>query len=297
MTATKLNCLLSRPPLTTKKVGIQGALGSYHHQAADLYLNSIEKEVVPIDTFHQLFNDLKNGKIDYAIVALENSIAGLIHTNYNLLARSNAKIIGEINLPINHHLLALNNCNLEDVKEIHSHPMAILQCLDLLNEFELNGVKIVETIDTALSAKYITENKIKDIAAIASSQAAEMYNLNILKSNIQSQKNNYTRFVCLTMDDTTREFEPKKLESRIKTTFILEDIKINFHLPEILSLFNQCEVDINLLIPLRNFSSKESYNYIIDATCLSHYQIAEIKKLAHNHHFHLNSIGIYESRS
>jgi prephenate dehydratase len=133
------------------------------------------------------------------VMAIENSIAGSILPNYNLLQKSNLKIIGEIYLQIRQNLLVNPGVKLEDIREVHSHTMALQQCYDFLDKHKW---KLVETDDTALSAKNIHQHKSKHVAAIASKLAAELFSLEVLAPNIHTMKNNYTRFLMLEREET-----------------------------------------------------------------------------------------------
>ena len=137
-------------------------------------------------------------------MAIENSIAGSILANYNLLQRSNLVIVGEVYLQINQNLLVNPGVKLEDIREVHSHPMAIQQCFDFLDKHDW---KLVETEDTALSAKHIHQHKSRHMAAIASKLAAELFDLEIIAPNIHTLKNNYTRFLILKREDTIQEID------------------------------------------------------------------------------------------
>lgn len=177
------------------KVAIQGIAASFHEVAALTYFSS-PVETVECLSFHQLCECLKNGGSDYAVMAIENSIAGSILPNYFLLQSYHFSIIGELYLPIHMHLLVLPGVKLADVKCIESHPMAIRQCSEYLHA--LNGVEIRESDDTALSAKRVKELKLKDTAAIANEHAAKMFGLEILEKRIETHKKNFTRFLILT---------------------------------------------------------------------------------------------------
>ena len=176
-------------------VAIQGIAASFHEMAA---LNYFEVPIETIEclTFHQLCESLKNGKSDFAVMAIENSIAGSILPNYFLLQDYHFSIVGEIYLPIHMHLLALPGVKLSDVKTIESHPMAIRQCSEYLQE--LNGVEIRESDDTALSAKRVSELKLRNTAAIANESAAKKFGLEIIEKRIETHKKNFTRFLILT---------------------------------------------------------------------------------------------------
>ena len=177
------------------KIAIQGITTSFHEVAAFTYF---QEPVTTIEclSFHALCESLKNGESDYAVMAIENSIAGSILPNYFLLQEYHFSIIGEIYLPIHMHLLALPGVDLKDIKIIESHPMAIRQCSDYL--YKLKGMQIMESDDTALSARKVKELKLKDTAAIANEYAAKKFGLNILEKRIETHKKNFTRFLILT---------------------------------------------------------------------------------------------------
>jgi prephenate dehydratase len=135
------------------------------------------------------------------VMAIENSIAGSILPNYNLLQKSSLTIIGEIYLPIKQQLLVNPGVQLEDIREVHSHHMAIQQCLEFLDKYNW---KLVETEDTALSAKHVQQHRSKHIAAIASKLAADLFSLEVLAPNIHTMKNNYTRFLVLQPEEVAQ---------------------------------------------------------------------------------------------
>jgi len=177
-----------------KKVAIQGYEGSFHQVAARHFFGK-NVEVIPCDTFRQVVQLGADAKLsDGAVMAIENSIAGSILPNYNLLQKSKLQVIGEVYLSISQNLLTYPGVKLEDIKEVYSHPMAILQCLDYLEKYNW---KLVESEDTALSAKVVHQNKSKHTAAIASKLAAQMFDLNIIKPDIHTLKNNITRFLIV----------------------------------------------------------------------------------------------------
>jgi prephenate dehydratase len=177
-----------------KKVSIQGYEGSFHQIAAQQFLGR-DVEVIPCATFREVVQVASGAQSDGGFMAIENSIAGSILPNYSLLQRSHLKINGEIYLQIHQNLLANPGVKLEDIREVHSHPMALLQCTDYLEQRP--NWKLVETEDTALSAKHLHQHRHKHAAAIASTLAAELFHLSILAPAIQSNKNNFTRFLFL----------------------------------------------------------------------------------------------------
>ena len=187
-----------------KKISIQGFEGSFHQVAARQFFGN-DVEILCCSTFREVVKIASNkNESDGGVMAIENSLAGSILPNYNLLQKSNLKIVGEVYLKINQNLLVNPGIKLEDIREVHSHPMALLQCMDYLDKYNW---KLIETEDTALSAKHIHQHRSKHIAAIASKLAAELYHLEILAPNIHTLKNNYTRFLVLDKPEFAIEVE------------------------------------------------------------------------------------------
>jgi prephenate dehydratase len=199
---------------TTARVSIQGYEGSFHQAAARHFFGK-HVQVIPCATFRDLIRiaDNKNESTG-GVMAIENSIAGSILPNYNLLKKSNLTIIGEVYLQIRQHLLVNPGVSLEDIREVHSHHMAIQQCLEYLDKYNW---KLVETEDTALSAKHVHQHKSKHIAAIASKLAADLFELDIIAPNIQTMKNNYTRFLIL---------KPREMSEPVQDA---NKASVNFH--------------------------------------------------------------------
>jgi len=187
-----------------KKVAIQGYEGSFHQVAARHFFGK-NVEVITCDTFRQVVQLGADATLsDGAVMAIENSIAGSILPNYNLLQKSKLQVIGEVYLSVSQNLLTYPGVKLEDIKEVHSHPMAILQCLDYLEKYNW---KLVESEDTALSAKIVHQHKSKHTAAIASKLAAQMFDLNIISPDIHTLKNNITRFLIVSPANTKTVIE------------------------------------------------------------------------------------------
>lgn len=196
------------------KVAIQGFEGSFHQEAARSFFGK-NVEVICCATFREVVKIAAIKKeSDGGVMAIENSIAGSILPNYNLLQKGNLTIVGEVYLQIRQNLLVNHGVKLEDIREVHSHPMAIQQCFGFLDKYNW---KLVETEDTALSAKHIRQHRSKHIAAIASKLASEIYELDMIAPNIHTLKNNYTRFLILQKDD-----KPVLIEGADKAS-------VNFH--------------------------------------------------------------------
>jgi prephenate dehydratase len=178
-----------------KKIAIQGGFGAFHEIAAHHYFNHEDIEILPRNTFRDMVTTLKERQCDFGIMAIENSLAGSIIPNYNLIINSNMHITGEIYLRIKQNLVALPGVEISEIKEVYSHPMAILQCQDFFDSHP--GIRLIESMDTAMSAKEIAEKGFRDLGAISSRLAAKKYGLEIIAGSIETNKMNYTRFLIL----------------------------------------------------------------------------------------------------
>ena len=177
-----------------KRIAIQGFEASFHEAAANKFFGE-EIDLQYCLTFQNVFDSMANREVDYAVMAIENSVAGSILPNYSRLRDSGLAIIGEVYIRIEMNLMALADQSVKDIKEVHSHPMALLQC----HQFFRNHphIKVVESDDTALSAKEIAVNVINGRGALASEKAAKIYDLDILAPGIETNKRNFTRFLVL----------------------------------------------------------------------------------------------------
>ena len=222
-----------------KKIAIQGFEGSFHQSAALKYYGK-EVEVICCSTFREVVKAAGDGSIsDGGLMAIENSIAGSILPNYNLLQKSKLKIVGEIYLQVNQHLLVNPGVSLDDIKEVHSHPMALLQCSDYLEKYNW---KLIETEDTALSARHIHQHKSKHIAGIAGELAAELFQLDMIAPNIHTQKNNYTRFWVL-----EKEENDGNIEGANKASIIFETDHTKGSLAKVLTTIAEGFVNLSKL--------------------------------------------------
>lgn len=215
------------------RIAYQGEPGAYSEAAALRF--SDHADLLPCETFDQVFEAVAAGKATHGIVPVENSIGGSIHRNYDLLLEHDLPIVGEVEMPITHNLMALPGTALEQVTRIYSHPQALAQCERFLRG--LPGVKVEATYDTAGSAKLIRDRQLADAAAIASARAAQVFGLQILKAEIQDYSDNFTRFLLvsrqtdsdLQADKTSVVFslpnEPGSL-FRALSVFALRDIDL-----------------------------------------------------------------------
>ncbi|MBY5958310.1 prephenate dehydratase [Membranicola marinus] len=213
-----------------KRISIQGFPGAFHHIAAANYEGS-PVEVVGRHTFDEVITDVMNDDtIDYGMMAIENSIAGTLLRNYSLIQNSGVKIVGETYLRIKQNLLALPGTQLKDLKEVHSHPIALAQCEQFFSQYP--DVQLVSTYDTAESAYDISQNGNNQIGAIASSLAGEMYHLEMLAESIETNKQNYTRFLVLDDHMPDQQFDKISISFRVSHAIgslykALENLSLN----------------------------------------------------------------------
>ena len=194
--------VVEKPTTTSKKlkIAIQGVHGAFHEIAARSFHPTDDIEVVPADTFAELVRKVETGETDAAVMAIENTIAGSLLGNYNLLNDSDLRIRGEVFLRIKQNLMVLKGVKIEDLKSVHSHPIALQQCVEFFQHYP--HIKLVEATDTALVAKQIQEKGSRKIGAVASTLAAKMYDMDLLAESIETYKKNYTRFLYLTKNET-----------------------------------------------------------------------------------------------
>ncbi|MCW3467465.1 prephenate dehydratase [Chitinophaga nivalis] len=198
------------------KIAIQGFEGCFHQVAAQEFFGK-QTEVESCASFAELIRKVKHQPdVDAGIMAIENSIAGSILPNYTLIKNSGLHITGEIYLQINQHLMTLPGQSMEDIREVHSHPMALLQCMDFLEKYP--HIKLVETEDTALSARHVRQKKLKTTAAIAGKLAADIFELEIIAPNIHTNKNNYTRFLAVSRNSVTTPPDANKASVYFQTS-------------------------------------------------------------------------------
>jgi prephenate dehydratase len=193
-TVLELETVLDERDYLPRNVAIQGIEGSFHHIAATNYFGD-NINLVPCDRFEDVFKNLNNDVADKAILAIENSVAGTILPNYALLRNQNYKIVGEVYLRIKHQLLTINTQRIEDIKVVQSHPMALLQCQHFFEKYP--HIRLVESDDTAASAKRLVENQKAGVAVIASQKAGEIFELETIAKDIEDNKRNFTRFLIL----------------------------------------------------------------------------------------------------
>ncbi|WP_019671079.1 prephenate dehydratase [Eudoraea adriatica] len=253
------------------KIAIQGIKGSNHHQVALDYFGD-DIDLVECLTFHALVDKLLNNSADKGVMAIENSIAGSIIPNYALVYQNNLHIIGEYYLNIHHNLMVLNGQELSDIREVRSHPMALLQCREYLKSQP--HIKMVEDFDTAETAKQIQENQLKGIAAIAPAVAADLYDLKIIEPEIQTIKNNSTRFIIV----KTKNKEISKEEINKASIRFITDHKRG-SLATVLNVMSDCNLNLTKIQSLPIIETPWKYAFFVDITFEEYNHFAKAKSL------------------
>jgi prephenate dehydratase len=253
------------------RIAIQGIKGSFHHQVAQDYFYQ-NVEVDECLSFEELVASLLSGKSDQAVMAIENSIAGPIIPNYALIDKNNLHIIGEHYLDIHQNLMALKGQKIEDILEVHSHPMALLQCMEFLKKYP--NIKLVEDKDTAETARRIHEKQLTGIAAIASKTASEMYDLEILAPEIQTINNNMTRFVIIKKE---KDFSDENEINRASIKFELDHKRGS--LAAVLNVMSDCKLNLTKIQSLPKIETPWKYSFFVDVTFDKYEDYAKSKAL------------------
>ncbi len=241
-----------------KTVAIQGVKGSFHHIVSQQFFNK-DVEAIECLTFDRVVESLIGEECDAAIMALENSIAGSIIPNYALIDSCDLHVVGEYYVDVQHNLMALPKQSISDIKEVYSHPMALLQCKEFFKEYP--HIKLVEDKDTAEVAQRINEKQLKGIAAIASVKAAEIFKLDILKPSIQTIKHNETRFAIVKRTNSeVPESEINKASIKFET-----DHKRG-SLAAILNVMSDCKMNLTKIQSLPIVETPWKYAFFVDVT-------------------------------
>ncbi|MER3373895.1 MAG: prephenate dehydratase [Allomuricauda sp.] len=253
------------------KIAIQGIKGSNHHQVATDFFGE-DIELLECLSFDAIIDHLLGGTADKGIMAIENSIAGSIIPNYNLVYHNKIHIIGEHYLSIHHNLMVLKGTAIEDIKEVHSHPMALLQCKEFFKEYP--NIKLVESVDTAETAKRIRDEKLTHIAAIAPKMAADLYNLDIIAPEIQTIKNNATRFIILKKQNKVL---PKAEINKASLRFITDHKRGS--LATVLNVMSDCNLNLTKIQSLPVIETPWKYAFFVDVTFDEYEHFSKAKAL------------------
>ncbi|QXP51680.1 prephenate dehydratase [Cellulophaga sp. HaHa_2_1] len=253
------------------KIAIQGVKGSNHHQVAKDYFGE-HIELVECMSFDELVCQTLSGRADKAVMAIENSIAGSIIPNYALIHHNNLHVIGEHFLNIHHNLMVLPGQKIEDIKEVHSHPMALLQCKDFLKSYP--HIKLVEAVDTAETAQQIQDKQLINIAAIAPKAAAELYGLEIIANEIQTITNNSTRFLIINKEN--KELPPEEI-NKASIRFIADHKRGS--LAALLNVMSDCNLNLTKIQSLPVIERPWKYAFFVDITFDAYQDFSKAKSL------------------
>ncbi|MDR3261089.1 MAG: prephenate dehydratase [Tannerella sp.] len=249
-----------------KKVAIQGVVGSYHDIAAHQYYEGEEIEIIGCSTFKEVIRCIRNDAAVVGLMAIENTIAGSLLQNHELIRESGCIITGEYKLRISHTLSALPGTTLQEIREVDSHPIALMQCGDFLDT--LPQARLVEMEDTAMSARWIAENKQKGHAAICGKQAAEIYGLEVLAEGIETNKRNYTRFLAIADRWRAEELLQGVTKSKASLVFALPHEAGS--LSKILTILSFYDMNLTKIQSLPIIGREWEYLFYINLTYLDY---------------------------
>lgn len=244
-----------------KKVAIQGGIGAYHGIAAENYFGE-EVEIIPCSTFRDIFMEIEKDTHVIGIMAIENTIAGSLLPNYELLKKYKLPIAGEYKQRISHCLVALPGQGILDIVEVQSHPIALMQCTQYLDT--LTKAKIVEHEDTALAARDIAQNQTKGVAAICSRKAAEIYGLEILAEGIETNKHNFTRFLIFAQPWVVDELQKEEVKNKASIVFTTPHAEGS--LSHVLSVLSFYSINLTKIQSLPIIGREWEYQFYVDIT-------------------------------
>lgn len=244
-----------------KKVAIQGGIGSYHDIAAHQYFNNEDINLLCCDDFESIFKAIRQDNSIIGMLAIENTIAGSLLQNNELLKQSGTQIIGEYKLRISHCFVCLPDDDWDSINEVNSHPIALMQCREFLNNH--SEYKVVESKDTALSAQYIKENNLHGKAAICSRAAAESFDMKILEEGIETNKHNFTRFLIVA-DPWQADIlhDPSIKENKASMVFTLPHAEGS--LSQVLSIFSFYKINLTKIQSLPIIGREWEYQFYVD---------------------------------
>lgn len=245
-----------------KRVTIQGVAGCYHDAAARAYFNNEEIETIPCDSFPIMFDTLATDASMFGILAIENTIAGSLLQNHELLRQSNLRVIGEHKMRITHSLAALPGQTIDQLTEVNSHPIALMQCEQFLRHHP--NLKMIEKFDTAGSAREIADGHLMGHAAVCSEFAADLYGLNILAKEIETNKRNFTRFLILADPLIAAEANTGKNIDKASIVFTLPHT--NGALSKVLTIFSFYDMNLSKIQSLPIIGREWEYRFYVDLT-------------------------------
>lgn len=269
------------------KVAMQGIESSFHHQAVEKIFPNEEITLLMCDSFEKVTNAVSKATADYGVIAIENTIVGSILPNYGLIDTGNFEILAETILDIQMYVMALESESIHDIKEIHSHPVALLQCRDYLQKFPPQ-FKVIEGKDTASEAKKIKDQNLTGVAAIAGKQVAERFGLKILDSNIQDIKENHTRFVLL----GKKEKQTIQQTDKASLKFVLEHNVGS--LGNVLNLLTTFNINLTKIQSFPIVGKPWQYAFFVDVVFEDENFFFEVMEMLKKTVKELNILGVYK---
>lgn len=245
-----------------KRIAIQGLIGSFHDMAAHQFFDGEQIQLICCATFEQVFENIKRDPTVIGMMAIENTIAGSLLHNYELLRDSGTSIVGEHKLHISHCICCLPEDSWETVTEVHSHPVALMQCRGFLSNHP--EIKAVEAEDTAGSAIYINEHHCHGWAAICSSDAARLYGMKILQDHIEDNKHNFTRF--LVVSNPMKADFLRALDKTNKSSLVFSLPHEEGSLSQVLSILNFYKINLTKIQSLPIIGHEWEYMFYVDVT-------------------------------
>lgn len=270
-----------------QKIAIQGIKGSFHYQAAQEYFGN-QITIMECNSFDKVAQSLLKNEADLGVMAIENSIAGSILPNYALIDRLKLNIIGEHYIDIQQNLMAISGQDLNDLKEVHSHPMALLQCKQFFENYP--HIKLVEDTDTASTAQRIHQKQLLGIGAIGSKSAAELYNLEIIRHSIQTMKINATRFVILT---TKKEKIDRNQVNKASLKFQVHHKRGS--LATVLNVISDCRINMTKIQSLPVIETPWKYAFFVDIVFENYEDFEKAEKLLSIMAEDFKVLGIYKN--
>jgi prephenate dehydratase len=238
-----------------KRIAVQGIAGSFHEDAAINYFED-EVEIVECKTFTTVCEKIDSDKVDFAVMAIENSIAGSLLNNYQLIRDYHLRVIGEIYLHISMNLLVNEGVAKTDIEHIHSHPIALRQCMEYIEQYYPNA-QLHEKLDTAASSKMVADKKLKNAASIGNLRSAELYGLTVLDTGIETNKKNYTRFLILSKHGNPTE-------GSNKASVCFEVGHFYGALARVLNTFAENEINLTKIQSVPKIGKPNEYTFHVD---------------------------------
>ncbi len=245
-----------------KRIAIQGELGSFHDIAAHQYYEGEQIQLICCQTFEQVFENVRRDPTAIAMLAIENTIAGSLLHNYELLRQSGTTVVGEHRLHIRHCICCLPDDTWETLQEVHSHPVALMQCRNFLANHP--QLKAVEAEDTAGAAAYIARHQCRGWAAICNAEAAKMYGLKVLEDAIEDNKHNFTRFLIASNPQKADFLRP--LEDTNKASLVFSLPHEEGSLSKVLTILSFYNINMTKIQSLPIIGHEWEYMFYVDVT-------------------------------